>query len=100
LADSVGEGYADAPAIEHGGQQAFYHPAWIWSKLPEPSRVASNEEYYSTLFMSLLIPAIANAGSEAGGELMPFGSADYGKEELIAEMASAFPCGHTGITPP
>jgi len=30
---------------------------------------------------------------------MPFGSPDYGKEELIAEMSAAFLCGHTGIAP-
>jgi antirestriction protein ArdC len=29
----------------------------------------------------------------------PFGSADYGREELIAEMAAAFLCGHVGIRP-
>ena len=29
----------------------------------------------------------------------PFGSADYGKEELVAEMAAAFLCGHAGIKP-
>jgi antirestriction protein ArdC len=29
----------------------------------------------------------------------PFGTPDYGKEELVAEMAAAFLCGHAGITP-
>ena len=29
----------------------------------------------------------------------PFGSADYGREELVAEMAAAFLCGHVGIQP-
>jgi antirestriction protein ArdC len=30
---------------------------------------------------------------------MAFGSTDYGKEELIAEMSAAFLCGHAGIAP-
>jgi antirestriction protein ArdC len=29
----------------------------------------------------------------------PFGSPDYGKEELCAEMSAAFLCGHAGIHP-
>jgi antirestriction protein ArdC len=29
----------------------------------------------------------------------PFGSPDYGKEELVAEMAAAFLCGQVGIQP-
>jgi len=29
----------------------------------------------------------------------PFGSPDYGKEELIAEMSAAFLCSHAGIHP-
>jgi antirestriction protein ArdC len=31
--------------------------------------------------------------------LRPFGSPDYGKKELIAEMGAAFLCAHSGITP-
>jgi antirestriction protein ArdC len=34
-----------------------------------------------------------------GETLMPFGSPDYGKEELVAEMSASFLCGHAGITP-
>jgi len=32
-------------------------------------------------------------------DLQPFGSPNYGKEELIAEMTAAFLCGECGITP-
>jgi len=34
-----------------------------------------------------------------GETLMPFGSPDYGKEELIAELSASFLCGHAGIAP-
>jgi antirestriction protein ArdC len=30
-------------------------------------------------------------------DLCPFGSTNYSKEELIAEMGAAFLCGYTGI---
>jgi antirestriction protein ArdC len=33
------------------------------------------------------------------GEWEHFGSASYAKEELVAEMASAFLCGFAGISP-
>jgi antirestriction protein ArdC len=32
-------------------------------------------------------------------EPKPFGSADYGKEELVAEMSAAFLCSYAGIQP-
>jgi len=34
-----------------------------------------------------------------GETLMPFGSPDYSREELVAEMGSAFLCAHAGISP-
>ena len=30
-------------------------------------------------------------------DLCPFGSTNYSKEELVAEMGAAFLCGHSGI---
>ena len=33
-------------------------------------------------------------------EVAPFGSPTYSREELVAELASAFVCGHTGIDCP
>ena len=35
-----------------------------------------------------------------GEEPHVFGSPDYGKEELVAEMGSAFLCAAAGISPP
>ena len=69
--------------------------------MPEPTRFASGEEYYGTLFHEH-----AHGTGHAGrldrkfvAEPRPFGSSDYGREELIAEMAAAFLCGHCGIAP-
>jgi antirestriction protein ArdC len=100
-ADAVVKGYADGPGIEHTGQQAYYRPAADAVRLPEPTRFASSEEYYATLFHELAHSTGHSKRLNRGldGELRPFGSPDYAKEELVAETAAAFLCGHVGIIP-
>jgi antirestriction protein ArdC len=100
-AEAIVKGYADGPAIEHGGQQAFYRPATDSVKLPEPTRFASTEDFYSTLFHELAHSTghSKRLDRKLDTELQPFGTPDYGKEELIAEMAAAFLCGEVGIRP-
>ena len=87
------------PEIKYGGNRACYSPSLDYVKLPEKSAFNSPEEYYSTLFHEL--------GHATGHEkrlarksvLEPsyFGSHEYSKEELVAEMGAAFLCGHAGI---
>jgi len=100
-AETLIKGYADGPVIEQGGQAAFYRPATDTVRMPEPTRFASTEEYYATLFHELAHST--GHGTRIDRKLTtepkPFGSPDYGREELIAEMASAFLCGQAGIKP-
>jgi len=100
-ADAIATGYVDGPIIEHGGSKAYYRPSADAVKLPEPTRFSSNEEYYSTLFHELAHSTGHSKRLDRGldTDLQPFGSADYAKEELVAEMASAFLCAHAGIQP-
>jgi antirestriction protein ArdC len=100
-AEEIVKGYTDAPAIEHGGQSAFYRPSTDTVRIPEPSRFTSAEEYYSTLFHELghSTGHTKRLDRKLDTDPKPFGSPDYGKEELIAEMAAAFLCGHAGIQP-
>lgn len=100
-AETLAKGYADGPAIEQGGSQAFYRPATDSVNMPEPSRFASTEEYYSTLFHELAHSTGHSKRLDRELDIAPkpFGTPDYGKEELIAEMAAAFLCGHVGIQP-
>ncbi|HEY1684366.1 MAG TPA: zincin-like metallopeptidase domain-containing protein [Tepidisphaeraceae bacterium] len=100
-AEAMVKGYADAPAIEHGGQQACYRPSTDMVRMPEPSRFASAEEYYSTLFHELghSTGHSKRLDRKLDTDPKPFGTADYGREELIAEMSAAFLCGHAGIQP-
>lgn len=100
-ADTIVQGYADAPAIHHHGGSAFYRPGSDEVTLPEPTRFASTNEYYSTFFHELAHSTGHSRRLNRGldTDLRPFGSPDYGKEELIAEMAAAFLCGASGIVP-
>jgi antirestriction protein ArdC len=100
-AEAVVKAYEEGPAIELGGRQACYRPSMDMVKMPEPSRFASAEEYYSTLFHELghSTGHSRRLDRKLDTDPKPFGSADYGREELIAEMSAAFLCGHVGIQP-
>jgi len=101
-AEQIVAGYAGGPVVGHdGGQQAFYRPSTDSVHMPERTRFASVEEYYSTLFHEL--SHSTGHSSRLDRKLdtapKPFGSPDYGKEELVAEMSAAFLCSHAGIQP-
>jgi antirestriction protein ArdC len=100
-ADRMVNAYAYGPAIEHGGTQAYYRPITDSVRIPEPTRFASSEEYYSTLFHELAHSTghSKRIDRKLDTDPKPFGSPDYGREELVAEMAAAFLCGHAGIRP-
>jgi antirestriction protein ArdC len=100
-AAQIATGFTDGPAVEHGGQKAFYRPATDVVQTPEPSRFTSSEEFYSTLFHELSHSTghATRLNRKLGTAVAAFGSPDYCREELVAEMSAAFLCGHAGITP-
>lgn len=100
-ARAIIEGYDGAPTIVHGGSRAFYRPAIDEVHIPEPTRFASTNEFYATLYHELAHSTGHSSRLDRGMDSAPrpFGSPDYGKEELVAEMAAAFLCGQSGITP-
>jgi len=100
-AEAIVKGYKDPPTIEHGGSQAFYVPATDTIRIPEPTRFNKNEEYYGTLYHELSHSSghSKRLNRKLDSELRPFGSPDYSREEMIAEMSAAFLCAHAGIYP-
>lgn len=101
-AEKIASGYVGGPAVTHdGGQQACYRPATDTVHLPERIRFAAVEDYYSTLFHELSHSTghSSRLDRTIDTEPRPFGSADYGKEELVAEMSAAFLCSQAGIQP-
>lgn len=89
----------EPPAIKHGMAKAFYSPSEDYVKMPGPERFDSESGYYATLFHEL----VHSTGHEKRlnrasiTERNGFGSDPYCKEELIAELGSAFLCGYADI---
>ncbi|MBL8879300.1 MAG: DUF1738 domain-containing protein [Phycisphaerales bacterium] len=100
-AAAIVSGYSDAPAVTHVGSRAEYLPLSDAVRLPDPTRFVSAEEYYGTLFHEFAHSTGHSRRLNRGidTKLAPFGSPDYSREELVAEMAAAFLCGQAGIEP-
>jgi antirestriction protein ArdC len=100
-ADRVVTGYVDGPLVLHSGSIACYQPSIDTVRIPEPVRFESTESYYATLFHELAHSTGHEKRLNRGLDihLAPFGSLDYSKEELVAEMTSAFLCAASGISP-
>jgi len=98
-AEEIVAGMPLRPDIRHGGNEACYSPMLDYVKLPEPSAFQSPEEYYSTAFHELTHSTGHASRVGRKGILEPsyFGSHEYSKEELVAEMGAAFLCGVAGI---
>ncbi|HET6844830.1 MAG TPA: ArdC-like ssDNA-binding domain-containing protein [Candidatus Angelobacter sp.] len=82
--------------------QAEYFPKLDAITMPLASRFVSSEHYYATLFHELIHSTghASRLNRDGISSFDKFGSERYSKEELIAEIGSAFLCGHTGINKP
>jgi antirestriction protein ArdC len=81
-----------------GGDQAFYVPSEDFIRIPNQTAYTDQINYYRTAFHEL--------GHWTGhktrldrGLTTKFGTVDYAREELVAEMATAFVCASLGIVP-
>jgi antirestriction protein ArdC len=100
-AEQIVSGYEDGPKVEHVGSRACYLPQADTVQIAVPDRFESREAYYATLFHELAHSTGHSRRLDRGldTQLAPFGSPDYSKEELVAEMGAAFLCAVTGIAP-
>ena len=89
----------NAPRIEHGGSQAFYRPSTDTITVPPAQVFDSPALYYSTLFHELTHSTGHETRLARKGitDSIMFGSHEYSREELVAEMGAAFLCGTAGI---
>ena len=81
-----------------GGDQAFYVPSEDFIRIPNQTAYTDQINYYRTAFHEL--------GHWTGHKsrldrslTTKFGTVDYAREELVAEMATAFVCANLGIVP-
>src|SRR3989441_10033391 len=97
-AEEIVQGMPNPPAFEQDSRAA-YIPSTDTVTMPSRAAFDSQAEYYSTLFHELTHSTghAKRLGREGIEKIQPFGSEDYSKEELVAEMGSAMLCGVAGI---
>lgn len=81
-----------------GGDRAFYVPSYDFVAVPPQPAFFEQVNYYRTCLHELT-HATGHAKRLGRNLLNSFGSKDYAREELVAEMGSAFLCAALGIEP-
>jgi antirestriction protein ArdC len=92
----------DPPTLAHGGNRASYNPVRDHVQLPHMGQFDSSEEYYCAKAHELVhSTAIEKRLNRVhNNEFKPFGTPDYSREELVAEMGAAMILGVLGIEQP
>ncbi|MCP3029618.1 ArdC family protein [Halobacillus sp. A5] len=98
-AERVKEGYFNGPSYSFVSGRAYYAPYEDRINVPPKEDFEDIHEYYSTLFHEM----VHSTGHKdrlyregITGEIS-FGSQNYSREELIAELGASMLCGVTGI---
>jgi len=86
------------PELKFGGNRAYYSPTLDYVQLPHLSSFETPEEYYNTLFHEITHATghVSRLARKSILEPSYFGSHEYSKEELVAEMGAAFLSGYCG----
>ena len=99
-AELIFESMPNRPSVAYdGGDRAYYVPALDSVHLPKRESFHSPAAFYDTAFHELghATGHESRLNRRTGDENLGFGSHDYGREELVAEMTSAFLCATAGI---
>ena len=96
----VAEEVISASGVEFriGGSEAFYAPGPDFVAVPPQPAFFDQVNYYRTCLHELT-HATGHDKRLGRNLLNAFGSKDYAREELVAEMGSAFLCAALGIVP-
>ena len=89
----------DRPDIRHERNEAFYNPVQDYINMPPIEHFHTAELYYSILHHELIhcVGHPKRLNRFENYKVNSYGSNDYSKEELIAEIGASFLNGHTGI---
>lgn len=101
-AEAVVDGYraiGGPKMVIERSDAAYYTPSTDTIVAPELSQYPDVEEYYSTLFHEMVHSTGAAKRLNRKGITEPhmFGSKEYAREELVAEIGSAMLCNRCGI---
>lgn len=98
--EAVWNGYTNPPRrLPEGGGSAYYSPSADEVKMPKAETFESGADYYATLFHEMIHSTGHESRLARIDKPAAFGTKDYGKEELVAEMGAALLCNHSGILP-
>lgn len=94
--EEIEENWKDKPRLDYGGNRACYSSVLDRIKLPEKHTFESKERFYSIKWHEY---GHSTGHRERLNRKLDneFGSKDYAREELVAEMFAAFMCGIGGI---
>lgn len=76
-------------SVDDNGDSAYYSPAFDKVVVPNIRQYKETEEYYSTLFHELGHSTGHSSRLDRGVGLAAFGTPNYSKEELVAEITAA-----------
>jgi len=95
-AEEIIRGWEDGPRVIHGMARAYYDVVEDEICLPSPSTFNRPESYYCTRFHEM--GHATGAPSRLNRKIQnTYGDSSYAREELVAEMTSAFLCAKCGI---
>lgn len=85
--------------LERESDEAFYNPIADSITLPQITQFERAEAFYSTVFHECGHSTLkaSRCNREAENKMALFGSEDYSKEELVAEITSAAIMNHIGL---
>lgn len=102
--DAVAEAVVNGYIIRSGvrltvteSDRAFYCPSTDEVVVPQLSQYQNVTEHYSTLFHELTHSTGHKSRLDRLTDIAAFGSHEYSKEELVAELGSAFLVNHCGL---
>lgn len=98
-AEEILSNFEDCPRITNRPVGAWYKPKIDLVNVPDKKEFISIHEYYSTLFHELIHSTGHESRLNRDGvvNVNKFGSEDYSKEELVAEIGASMLCGVAGI---
>ncbi len=85
--------------IRHGGNRAFYAESTDYVQMPLIDAFKDSESYYATLSHEVTHWTKHKTRLDRDFGRKDWGDKGYAKEELVAEIGSAFLCADLGITP-
>lgn len=99
-ADALIKNYIDRSGVKltvTASDKAFYRPATDEVVIPQLSQYQKLEEYYSTAFHELTHSTGHHSRLNRISDVAAFGSHEYSREELCAELGAAFLVNYCGL---